>query len=137
VAALAATTGPVASCSKPSPIDRAPGVGGPEVIGRGVGARLWGSIQARQFPLRSGKGEVKIVWHMTGHGPLKVAAYDSRDHRIPLAWGPEVHGGSDYDRPGQEWGAGYLFTQPGGYRLTAQRINSSVEVWLHVAPPSN
>ena len=69
---------------------------------------------------------------MTGSGPLKVAAYDAQGTRLPLAWGPEEHGGSTYQRPGDEWGVGYVFRKPGCYRLTARRTVGSAEVWLRV-----
>ncbi len=48
--------------------------------------------------------------------------------------GPEAHGGSNYDRPGDEWGAGYLFTTAGCWHLHAQRTTGSADVWLEVAP---
>jgi hypothetical protein len=132
--ARSAATGPLASCDRPSPIGDAPGIGGPEVVGHGVAARLWGLIQARRYPLVAGRDVVKVVWRMTGRGPLHLAAYDGRGQRIPLAWGPEPHGGSNYRRPGDEWGAGYRFRRAGCYRLTAQRTTGSAVVWLHMAP---
>jgi hypothetical protein len=67
----------VASCDRPSPIGEAPG-GGTEVTGRGTGAQLRGLIFARGFPLVADSQDVKIVWRMTGSGPLKLAAFDSR-----------------------------------------------------------
>lgn len=131
-----ASYGPLASCSQPSPIDKAPGIGAPEVVGHGTDAGLWGLIQAPRYPLVAGEGVVKIVWRMTGHGPLKLAEYDGHGRRFLLAWGPEVHGGSNYARPGGEWGAGYRFRRPGCYRLTARRTEGSGDVWLRVPPPS-
>jgi hypothetical protein len=128
-----AVTGPVASCARPSPIGQAPGSIGPEVLGHGTGAQLWGLIFAR-VPLVAGPGVVKVVWRMTGGGPLKLAAYDSRGRRIALAWGPEPHGGSNYRRPGDEWGGGYRFRRPGCYRLTARRTAGRAEAWLRVGP---
>jgi hypothetical protein len=126
--------GPPASCAQPSPIDKAPGVGAPELVGHGTGAQLWGLILARRYPLVAGEGDVKIVWHMTGRGALQLAEYDGTGHRIPLAWGPIAHGAGDsnYTRPGDEWGAGYRFTRPGCYHLTAQRTEGSDDVWLRV-----
>jgi hypothetical protein len=132
-AARPATTGPLASCARPSPIGEAPGVGFPEVRGHGTAAQLWGLIFAR-VPLVAGAGDVKVVWRMTGSGPLNLAAYDSRGRRIALAWGPEPHGGSTYRRPGDEWGSGYRFPHPGCYRLTARRTEGRGEVWLRVGP---
>jgi hypothetical protein len=135
-APLPAVTGPVASCARPSPIGEAPRSIGPEVLGHGTGAQLWGLIMARRFPLVAGPRDVKVVWRMTGSGPLKLAAYDSRGRRIALAWGPEQHSGSNYRRPGEEWGSGYRFRRPGCYRLTAQRTEGRGEAWLRVGPPS-
>jgi hypothetical protein len=128
-----AVTGPAASCDRPSPI-RNTTAGIPEVQGRGEGAQLWGLIMARRFPIVAGRDGVKIVWRMTGSGPLKLAAYDSRGGRLGLAWGPEPHGGSTYQRPGDEWGSGFQFWRPGCYRLTARRTHGTAEVWLRVGP---
>jgi len=50
-----------------------------------------------------------------------------------LEWGPDAHCGSTYRRPGQEWGAGYLFTQPGCWDLHAIRGNATADVWLNLA----
>lgn len=132
-----AVTGPVASCARPSPIGEAPGGGGPEVLGHGTGAQLRGLIMASPFPLVAGPRDVKVVWRMTGSGPLKLAAYDSGGRRIALAWGPEPHGGSTYRRPGEEWGSGYYFRRPGCYRLTARRTEGRGEAWLRVGPASH
>ena len=121
-----------ASCNHPSPFDAAPGVGGPEVIGSGSGAHLWGLIMARHFPPVASKAVVKVVWRMTGAGALKQVGYSFHGKSLPLAWGPELHGGSNYARPGIEWGAGYRFRTPGCYRLTARRTHGSGVVWLRV-----
>jgi hypothetical protein len=63
---------------------------------------------------------------------LKLAAYDAGGRRRRLAWGPEEHGGSNYRRPGGEWGSDYRFPHPGCYRLTARRTVGSVEAWPRV-----
>ena len=44
--------------------------------GHGTGAQLWGLIMASPFPPVAGPHDVKVVWRMTGSGPLKLAAYD-------------------------------------------------------------
>ncbi|HZO79504.1 MAG TPA: hypothetical protein VFB39_15805 [Solirubrobacteraceae bacterium] len=107
----------------------------------GVRLVVCGDVVAVREAVRAFAGEdvVKIVWHITGHGPLKLAEYDERGRPIALAWGPEAHGteASNYARPGEEWGAGYLFRQPGCYHLTAHRTKGRAEVWLwvHPSPP--
>jgi hypothetical protein len=124
-----AVTGPAASCARPSPI--AVGKQGPEITGRGHGAQLHGLIMVPRFPISAGRRSVKIVWRMTGSGPLQLAAYDAHGRRVPLAW-IEPHGGSNYRRPGDEWGSGYRFPHAGCYRLTARRTVGSAEAWLRV-----
>jgi len=121
-----AMTGPAASCADPSPI--AVGSRGPEITGRGRGAQLHGLIMVPRYPIAAGRSTVKIVWRMTGRGPLELAAYDANGRRQRLAWGPEEHGGGNYRRPGDEWGSGYHFRRPGCYRRTV----GSAEAWLRV-----
>jgi hypothetical protein len=132
----AASYGPSASCAHPTPTDKAPAIGLPELVGHGTEARLWGLVMARRYPIVAGEGVVKIVWHMTGQGALTLAEYERSGRRIPLAWGPVAHGSSNYDRPGSEWGAGYRFPNPGCYRLTARRARGRGTVWLQVRSAS-
>ena len=106
------------------------------MFGRGSGAQLWGLVMAPRFPLSASPRVVKVVWHMTGSGPLTLAAYDPRGRSVALAWGPEAHGGSNYERPGDEWGSGYRFRDRGCHRLTARRTKGSAEVWVRVGPSS-
>ncbi len=67
---------------------------------------------------------------------MRLAEYDERGRRIRLAWGPVVHGASNYARPGDEGGAGYRLRQPGCYRLAARKTKGSGDVWLRVPPRS-
>jgi len=77
--------------------------------------------------------DVKIVWRITGRGALRLTTTgpDGREH--PLTWGPALHSGSNYNRPGDEWGAGYRFARPGCWTLEAQRGRASARVWLDIA----
>lgn len=121
-----------AECPSVSPMNNT--AMGPEVQGTGDGATLYGLLMAAAPPpVRTGE-PVKIVWRMTGSGPLRLSTTDPRGRPVPLQWGPELHAGSDYNRPGQEWGAGYRFGTSGCWRLHAQRTSGSADVWLQVAP---
>ena len=119
-------------CQPPSPINR--GAGFPEVEGSSDRVQLWGLIMADgpDNPLRVNE-QVKIVWRITGSGELRLIsiAPDGRSH--PLQWGPDAHLSSTYRRAGQEWGAGYLFTQPGCWNLRAIRGDATADVWLNIA----
>jgi hypothetical protein len=101
------------------------------VQGTAHGATLWGLLMfAHPLPARVGDQE-KIVWRMTGPGPtitLLAIGPDGTPHR--LLWGPEFHAGSNFAKPGDEWGAGYVFTQPGCWDLRAVRGAVSADVWL-------
>jgi hypothetical protein len=104
----------------------------PEVKGTGHGATLWGLLMfPHPPPARVGEQD-KIVWRMTGTGALTLLAIDPHGTHHRLAWGPDPHLGSDWDRPGDEWGAGYLFDAPGCWDLHATRGNATADVWLRV-----
>jgi hypothetical protein len=74
--------------------------------------------------------EVKVVWRMTGKGDLKVRLIDPAGRPKALAWGPEVHSGSTYHRPGDEWGTGFTLDQPGCWEIRFSRDTSHASVWI-------
>jgi hypothetical protein len=123
------TSGPqlgAAGCTPPSPI------GQHVVQGTSSTASLYGLLMpTRPLPIRA-KEDVKIVWRMTGRGPLRLSARDPHGATVRLQWGPEAHGGSNFNRPGDEWGAGYVFGSPGCWQLHAARGHASADVWLRV-----
>src|SRR5580700_10357129 len=107
-----------------------------EVEGTGHGATLWGLLMfPHPLPARIGDQE-KIVWRMTGSGLLTLAAISPDGHRVRLSWGPAFHTSSNFDKPGDEWGAGYVFTESGCWDLRAVRGGATADVWLTVIPRS-
>ncbi|MCK2221823.1 hypothetical protein MF672_049660 [Actinomadura sp. ATCC 31491] len=128
-----ATPGPTATVAgagcEGSPVLQ--GEGFPEVKGVGEGVELWGLLFA-ETPLRHG-AEIKIVWRMTGDGPLReVRATLPDGTRAKLAWGPEEHGGSSWHRPGQEWGTGFVFPRRGCWKVELTRDRGRGHAWLRV-----
>ena len=120
-------------CRPASPVAPHGGHGLPEIRATGDGIRAWGlMMSATGWPVRAGK-ELKIVWRVTGDGPLRATATgpDGREHGP--AWGPESHGGSNFDRPGEEWGIGYRIDEPGCWRLRLARGTGTADAWLRVA----
>ena len=120
-----------AACSNPSRF----GAGGAaqEIHGRSVNGQVWGlALGPGHVPPRPGE-ELKIVWRMTGAGPLHVV-FTAPDGRVqPLVFGPERHvGGSTYHRPGDEWGTGFHFSVRGCWRIHLSRTDTSGDVWLVV-----
>jgi hypothetical protein len=84
-------------------------------------------------PLYTGQ-EVKIVWRVTGTGALRLSATDPAGHVHPPVWGPEPHTDSDFKRPGQEWGSGYVFDRPGCWQLRAERDSGWADAWIRIYP---
>jgi hypothetical protein len=121
-----------ARCHPPSPAKPwHPSGGGSgliEVHGTARGGELWGLVFA-SVPLPVGQ-QVKIVWRMTGAGPLQVTATRSDGTPARRTFGPEEHGGSTWDRPGDEWGTGFVFPKAGCWDLHLARTSGSGDAWL-------
>jgi hypothetical protein len=94
---------------------------------------MWGLIMAEDShnPVRVNE-QVKIVWRLTGAGALRLSSIDPNGRTHSVQWGPDLHLSSTYTRPGDEWGAGYLFTQPGCWTLRVTRGAASANVWLEI-----
>ncbi|HZD72327.1 MAG TPA: hypothetical protein VE776_00285 [Actinomycetota bacterium] len=116
-----------ARCRPPSPTSRSD-TGFVEVRGSARNATLWGLVFAR-VPLPVGE-EVKIVWRMTGSGTLRLAATLSDGTPAGRTFGPQAHAGSNWKRPGQEWGTGFVFPKPGCWDLHLSRTSGVGDVWL-------
>ena len=127
----AARPGGVPGCRPSTPVRRS-GTRPPEVQGTASRGELWGLLFLTGDSIRVGD-EVKIVWRMTGRGALHLTATAPDGKREPLQWGPEPHEGSNYQRPGDEWGAGYRFTKAGCWTLHAARNDTSADVWVTVS----
>ncbi len=89
----------------------------------------WASFDAAVFDGLAGK-EVKIVFAMTTwHPPFRAVGPDGAT--VMPVWGPKGHiGRSSWDRqPGIEWGAGFVFSTPGCWRIRAGSVG---DLWLLV-----
>jgi len=84
---------------------------------------LWALFFADPARLHTGT-EIKIVWRMTGAGDLSIAVSGPAGRTIRPAWGPEPHGGSTWQRPGDEWGTGWIFPAPGRWIFHAARTRA-------------
>lgn len=80
--------------------------------------------------------ELKIVWKVTGEGgKVTVEARHADGTVVSPIWGPEIHEGSNWNRPGNEWGTGFNFPKPGCWTLTATRGTITGEIRLEVLSP--
>lgn len=117
-------------CQPPSPIDSPASGPGPEVEGTSPDAELWALLFASP-PIHAGD-EVKIVWRLTGSGALRIAGMGPAGTAARLTFGPQQHSGSNWTRPGDEWGTGFVFPSPGCWDIHAARDNATGDVWLLV-----
>ena len=79
--------------------------------------------------------EEKIVWRITGTGrQFDIFARHEDGTVIHPIWGPDYHGGSNWERPGDEWGTGFNFPKPGCWTLTVTLGATVGEIRLEVAP---
>ena len=74
--------------------------------------------------------EVKIVWRMTGAGPLWITAAGPGGLVLRPKWGPERHSDSTWKRPGAEWGTGFVLPCAGCWRFRVSRASGSGDLWL-------
>jgi hypothetical protein len=114
-------------CAPPSPIV------GVEVKGTSRTGQLYGLI-FQNGPITT-HTEVKIAWRITGTGSGKLTtSVTSPSGRLEAElWGPELHGGSNYARPGTEYGTGYIFDEPGCWRLHFVNGDNEADAFLQVA----
>jgi hypothetical protein len=77
----------------------------------------------------------KIVWRITGEGDEFHAQAQSEDGTILTPIWTEYHGGSNWQRPGQEWGTGFNFPKPGCWEITVTRGETTGEIALDVLGP--
>jgi hypothetical protein len=127
------------SCAPPSPADRSPHPFR-DIFGTAVGddelwalpflpsGATWARTDAAAFDGLVGK-EVKIVFGMTSfYEPFR--AVGPGGVTIAPVWGPSFHSGSNWIRqPGVEWGAGFVFSEPGCWRI---RVGVRGDVWILV-----
>lgn len=74
----------------------------------------------------------RIVWRVTGSGAFDTWALDPSGHRAGPTSRPDKRVSSNYDRPGEEWGAEYEFTEPGCWTLAVQRSEGVLKTTILV-----
>jgi hypothetical protein len=77
----------------------------------------------------------KIVWRITGESDEFHAQAQNEEGKILTPIWTEYHGGSNWQRPGQEWGTGFNFPTRGCWKITITRGETTGEIALEVLPP--
>ncbi len=120
-------------CKPPSPATPWQGPSGPpELRGTASGGELWALLDGGQFPEPKGL-QLKIIWRMTGAGELHISASGPAGRIVQPDWGPQAHGGSNWERPGDEWGVGFTFPVAGCWDVHAVRDDTSGDVYIMAA----
>jgi hypothetical protein len=106
-------------CGPPSRIIGGDVEGTPTDLGTRL-ASLIGKVRAGE--------ETKLVFRITGEGPVRVDLLDATGRRAELAWGPTAHTSSNFVRPGREWGVGFVIPEPGCWevRIATQTSSRSI-----------
>jgi hypothetical protein len=79
--------------------------------------------------------DAKIVWRITGESDEFQAQAQSEDGTVIQPIWIEYHGGSSWQRPGQEWGTGFNFPTPGCWTITVSRGDTTGTISLDVLNP--
>jgi hypothetical protein len=104
---------------------------GPIVAGRAHGITAAVNIQNAHVPPLAGD-QVKFVWRITGTGTPTFVLTGPKGSRATRDFGPEPHGGSNWNAPGDEWGTGFQFSAAGCWQITVSRTGGSAQLWVGV-----
>lgn len=91
---------------------------------------VWGLLWATP-PLPVSE-EIKMVWRVTGSGRFHARA-TGKSGEIGMTWGPNEHSGSNFARPGQEWGTAFVFPEAGCWTIEITRGDDIAQVWVEAA----
>jgi hypothetical protein len=118
-------------CAPPSPANAL----SREARGTSATVELWALIQEGTFAdqqaavLSNATGRnIKIVWRMTGSGDPTFTLIGQDGSRSDVAHSG-LHG-SNWSRPGDEWGSIFVFPQPGCWRIHVERGEASADLWI-------
>ena len=105
-----------------SPVSLSPD-GSHDISGAARGGVVWALVFEPPRLLNRSRAEfayrkhVKIAWHVTGRGPLRIAGRGPGGAAATLTSGPDRHQSSTWQRPGREWGSVISFARPGCWRI--------------------
>ena len=92
--------------------------------------RAW-AVAFGALPATVGQ-DLKVVWRVTGKGPLRVTFRDPSGDPRALEFGPDEHSGSSFVHPGREWGTGFSFDAPGCWTVHVRRTGTVATVGIRV-----
>jgi hypothetical protein len=100
--------------------------------GSGRGVEMWVLIFNTEAEIHA-KKELKVVVRFTGPEDTVITAIGPSGSVVTPVWGPEYHGGSNFEHPGSEFGTGWVFPAAGCWTLHAVNSDGVGELTLRVA----
>lgn len=106
-----------------------------EARGTSATVELWALIQEGTFAeqqaavLSNATGRnIKILWRMTGSGDpaFTLIGPDGSQAQVPRG---AAHA-SNWQRPGDEWGSIFFFSDAGCWRIHVERGEASADLWI-------
>lgn len=95
-------------------------------------SELWALIDGPFPPVRSGV-DMKVIVKVAGSGPMSTYADGPEQVQLLPDWGPQPHTGSSWNRPGDEWGSGFTFSEPGCWNIRVVRGTTRGSIPITVA----
>lgn len=119
-------------CHPPSPGDQS-NLGFPEVQGTATGTELWALLLGGE---PNAGEDLKIIWRATDVSTQEfhVMALGPHGLNVQPLFGPQLHAGSNWNRPGGEWGTGFNFPVAGCWDLHVTDGTVVGDVWIIVSP---
>jgi hypothetical protein len=111
----------------PSPL-----AGTNELKGSTGSGELWAFVE-QGLPVRAGH-PWKIIWSISGSGPLRIAGSQQDGTQAQVTFGPVEHISSTWHRPGSQWGSAMLFSKAGCWRLHCATDTTAGDIWIMVEP---
>jgi hypothetical protein len=117
-------------CHPPSALDTS-NLGFLEARGTATGTQLWALFLGGVPPAGT---EIKIIRRATDVSTFqfRVSALGPRGLHVQPLFGPELHSGSNWQRPGGEWGTGFRFLVAGCWDLHVTDEDAVGDVWIVV-----
>ena len=123
VACTPSETDDDATATATSPADKECSLGPVEedggVAGEAVNGEFWVLAPGEEM-LTVGR-DIKVVFRLTGSGPAAAFIVSPDGERVELTGRLQPHTGSNFDRPGEEWGAFFEPDEPGCWELIVER----------------
>ena len=101
------------------------------IAGEAVNGEFWVLPPPKEM-LQVGR-EFKLVFRLTGEGPVEAFTVAPDGRRVEPTAPLSPHVNSNFNRPGQEWGAFFRVDEPGCWELVVHRGRTSGVLPLPIA----